>query len=209
MSRCFINKARFGCFQEAIQKSIITCTRYSSITQTRQLSTRKSSAKDLYAVLDVSPFATQSQIKDSYYKLSMKYHPDQNQGRTDAELLFKNLNDAYSVLSKPSSRQNYDKGLLKDYPVPHHVKVMKHRRAAASTSTTKKPHRIYNFEEFDRGHYGDILKRQSYERRRRKAQQQHDEEQMVRRITHQSTHMYVVPAILMAVLFIFSKKLLK
>lgn len=170
----------------------------------RPLSTRKSSAKDLYAVLDVSPFATQSQIKDSYYKLSMKYHPDHNHGRPDAELLFKELNDAYSVLSKPSSRRNYDKGLLKDYPVPHHVRVMKHRRN--TSSTTSKPHKVYNYEEFDRGHYGEIVKRQSMERRRRKAQKDHDQ-QISRTSSHQSTHMYVVPAILMIVLVILRHKI--
>ena len=161
-------------------------------------SPRKFPAKDLYAVLDVSPFATQSQIKESYYKLSMKYHPDQNKGDIKTEDLFKELNDAYSVLGKHSSRRNYDKGLLRDYPVPHHVKEMKHRRAAySSTKTTTTRSRVYNFEEFNKGHYGDILKRSREFERRRKA----DHEHVVGRTTHDSNHLYVVPAALMVILW--------
>ena len=152
---------------------------------------RKFPAKDLYAVLDVSPFATQSQIKEAYYKLSMKYHPDQNQGNKETETLFKELTDAYSVLGKTSSRHNYDKGLLRDYPVPHHIREMKHRRSTAASSS-KKPLRKYNFDEFNRGHYGDILRRSREFEQRRK-----EEANVVRRVTNPSNHLYVVPAVLM------------
>ncbi len=165
---------------------------------------RKFPPKDLYAVIDVSPFATQSQIKESYYRLSMKYHPDHNQGNESTETLFKELNDAYSILGKSSSRRNYDKGLLRDYPVPHHVKEMKHRRANSSSTTassTNKSSRIYDFAAFNRGHYGDILKRSREFEKRRKI-----EENMFRQsINNRSNYLYVVPTTLVFAFFFINE----
>ena len=189
-----------GRYSYSSDKRVVPAYQFNNVHSMRLFSTsnspRKFPAKDLYAVLDVSPFATQSQIKESYYKLSMKYHPDQNKGDIKTEDLFKELNDAYSVIGKQSSRRNYDKGLLRDYPVPHHVKEMKHRRATYSSIKTTTS-RVYNFEEFNKGHYGDILKRSREFQRRKKT----DHEHAVGRTTHESNHLYVVPATLMIILW--------
>ncbi len=72
--------------------------------------------KDLYAVLGVPPSATQKQVKEAYYALSMKYHPDKNKGSDDAHYMFTSLTEAYSVLGQYESRKKYDKGLLQDFP---------------------------------------------------------------------------------------------
>lgn len=74
--------------------------------------------KDLYTVLNVSPSATQQQVKDAYYDLSMKYHPDRNMGSAEAHKEFTNITSAYSILGQYQLRKKYDKGLIQDYPEP-------------------------------------------------------------------------------------------
>ena len=60
---------------------------------------------DLYQILEVDPDATQSEIRKSYHKLAIKYHPDKNK---DTEEKFKTINFAYSILSDPDKRRIYD-----------------------------------------------------------------------------------------------------
>ena len=111
--------------------------------------------KDLYSIIGVSPNATQQQIKEQYYKLSMKYHPDRNKGSQQAHQKFTELTEAYSILGQHDLRRKYDKGLLQGYPrkSPLQPKREQHHMA---TMTGKK--RIYDFDEFYRAHYGESLK---------------------------------------------------
>lgn len=61
-----------------------------------------------YKSLNVPVNATQDEIKKSYRKLATKYHPDKNPGDASAEEKFKEINQAYSVLSDPEKRKQYD-----------------------------------------------------------------------------------------------------
>lgn len=63
--------------------------------------------KEYYEVLGVPRTATQDQIKDSYRKLAMQYHPDRNKS-PDAEEKFKEISEAYAVLSDDDKRKQYD-----------------------------------------------------------------------------------------------------
>jgi molecular chaperone DnaJ len=64
--------------------------------------------KDFYAILGVSSDADEATIKKTYRKLARKLHPDQNAGDAAAEAKFKEIGEAYSVLSDPEQRQQYD-----------------------------------------------------------------------------------------------------
>ena len=67
-----------------------------------------STKRDYYDVLGVGKSADASEIKKAYRKLAMKYHPDKNPGDKEAEEKFKEINEAYEVLSDETKRRNYD-----------------------------------------------------------------------------------------------------
>ncbi len=64
--------------------------------------------RDYYEVLGVSKDASADELKKAYKKLAKKYHPDMNPGDAEAESKFKELNEAYAVLSDESQRSKYD-----------------------------------------------------------------------------------------------------
>ena len=61
-----------------------------------------------YDILEVSPEATDLEIKKAYRKFAIKYHPDKNPDDPTAAAKFHELSAAYQVLSTPSRRQHYD-----------------------------------------------------------------------------------------------------
>ncbi len=63
---------------------------------------------DYYKILGVDKNADDKQIKKAYRKLALKYHPDKNKGNKQAEEKFKEINEAYTVLSDPEKRKKYD-----------------------------------------------------------------------------------------------------
>ncbi|MEU0563936.1 molecular chaperone DnaJ [Nonomuraea sp. NPDC005983] len=72
------------------------------------MSTKDYLEKDYYAVLGVPKTATPEEIKKAYRKLARQYHPDTNQGDSAKETKFKEVSEAYDVLSDSKSRKEYD-----------------------------------------------------------------------------------------------------
>ena len=74
-------------------------------------------AKDYYQVLGVAKGVALAEIKKAYRKLARKYHPDLNPGDKTAEARFKEIQEAYAVLSDPKKRSQYDQfGRAGDMP---------------------------------------------------------------------------------------------
>jgi curved DNA-binding protein len=65
--------------------------------------------KDYYKILGVDRKASEGDIRKAYRKLAMQYHPDRNPGDKQSEERFKEINEAYQVLSDPKKRGHYDR----------------------------------------------------------------------------------------------------
>ena len=65
--------------------------------------------RDYYEVLGLKKGASDSEIKKAFRKMAMKYHPDKNPGDRKAEEKFKEINEAYAVLSDPEKKEKYDR----------------------------------------------------------------------------------------------------
>jgi len=64
--------------------------------------------KDYYTTLGVAPAATAIQIKKSFRQLALRHHPDKNPGNAVAEAKFKEIQEAYEILSDPEKREEYN-----------------------------------------------------------------------------------------------------
>lgn len=64
--------------------------------------------RDYYEILGVAPNASEGDLKQAYRRMAMKYHPDRNPGDREAEIRFKEVKEAYEVLTDPQKRAAYD-----------------------------------------------------------------------------------------------------
>ncbi|MBX2942895.1 MAG: DnaJ domain-containing protein [Cyclobacteriaceae bacterium] len=73
--------------------------------------------EDYYQILGISPRATQLEVRHSFRKLAVLYHPDKNNTK-EGEERFKEINQAYEVLSNPKKREQYDLSIANGYSSP-------------------------------------------------------------------------------------------
>jgi len=77
---------------------------------------KEAKKKDYYKILGVDKTANENDIKKSYRKLALKYHPDKHKAdsekeKTESDAMFKDINEAYSVLSDKKKREMFDNGI--------------------------------------------------------------------------------------------------
>lgn len=106
------------------------------------------------------------QVKDAYYKLSKKYHPDHYRGDEDPAKKFREIKEAYEVLGNFHQRKMYDRGMLGVSPAATPAEAEKyaskfyesrHKRGQVPTSTGRTP--IYDFDEWSKLHYQSTRQR--------------------------------------------------
>lgn len=107
--------------------------------------------KDFYKILGVSKNASSDDIKRAYRKLAQKYHPDKTRGNKAAEEKFKEMSEAYKVLSDPRKRKQYD--MMREGFNPFADQFAGFRPRTASTQ--QGPSSGFSFD--DMGGFGDIL----------------------------------------------------
>ena len=89
--------------------------------------------RDYYKVLGLERNASESDIKSAFRKLARKYHPDVNPGNKDAEKQFKEINEAYQVLSDPAKRKKYDElGADWEHGISQEEMMRRYAREAAA-----------------------------------------------------------------------------
>ncbi|CAG0888980.1 unnamed protein product [Darwinula stevensoni] len=124
--------------------------------------------KGFYEALEVRQNATQSQIKEAYYRLSKIYHPDRNKlGGEGAAENFRMIKEAYEVLGNTKLRKLYDKGLLhtatnfrestfesEERDEQIHVRQPRRRPATGRTAA-------YDFDQWTKAHYSETFQRRA------------------------------------------------
>jgi len=104
---------------------------------------------DYYKILGISPHASQEDIRKSYRKLSLQFHPDVSSSK-DAEQTFKKINEAHEVLSDATSRKRYDKN--------HKIATSTRRNPKANPDDLRK--NIYSIDAILNGGWGKLSPKQ-------------------------------------------------
>jgi len=91
--------------------------------------------KDYYNILGVKPLASTAEIKRNYRWLAMKYHPDRNAGDKFAEAVFTEIAEAYSILSNPTARAEYDSRHSSSFNARFNRATVNTGQAVAATMT--------------------------------------------------------------------------
>ncbi|KAF7391392.1 hypothetical protein HZH66_009872 [Vespula vulgaris] len=135
------------------------------LVQSKCKSCAYSKMKTHYDTLEVSPNATQNEIKSAYYKLSMLYHPDRNKSEF-ANRKFQNISQAYDVLNNYQTRKRYDRSIMVKQNIQENIPKTTYVYASIYKSKidpTEKNKR-FNFDEWTRQHYGETLHRKKKEK---------------------------------------------
>ncbi|MEM8719322.1 MAG: DnaJ C-terminal domain-containing protein [Cyanobacteria bacterium P01_G01_bin.39] len=102
--------------------------------------------KDYYAILGVKKTAQTDEIKKQFRKLALRYHPDRNQGNEAAEAKFKEISEAYDVLSDEDKRSQYD----------HFGQYWQQSKVPSASKTSNTSNKKTNFNSSDFSQYGNF-----------------------------------------------------
>ncbi|XP_041667993.1 uncharacterized protein LOC121525869 [Cheilinus undulatus] len=174
-------KRTFFTFKSASQQSLLhqrLSSRHGEFVFLRAYSGNGSHSEPLYKtktgyyeILEVTPNATQAQIKTAYYKQSFIYHPDRNAGSDEATVRFSEISEAYTVLGNKALRKKYDRGLLSQSDLTATARPSSARDTSGSSAKQQPERRrsvmgadirggAFDFDKFYKEHYGEQLQRQ-------------------------------------------------
>uniref|UniRef100_T1JKS8 J domain-containing protein n=1 Tax=Strigamia maritima TaxID=126957 RepID=T1JKS8_STRMM len=111
-----------------------------------------SKSKNYYDILKITPNASQSDIKAAYFKLSKLYHPDVNKDDENSAHRFREVTEAYEMLSNVQFRKKYDAEGFNLNKIHNFEEIFK-------TTTEKKENSAYNYDEWLKGHYSELFRR--------------------------------------------------
>jgi curved DNA-binding protein len=115
--------------------------------------------RDYYEVLGVPRTASADEIKKAHRKLARKFHPDMNKNNPSATEKFKEIQEAYDVLSEPQKRQNYDQfghAGVNAGPAPRGAEAFRRARGGGSTWQANPNVTVEDFD-FSGGNYSDLF----------------------------------------------------
>ncbi|XP_075964563.1 uncharacterized protein dnajc30a [Anarhichas minor] len=158
-----------------------------------------------YDVLEVSPTATQTQIKTAYYKQSFIYHPDRNAASEDATVRFAEISEAYTVLGNKALRKKYDRGLLSQSDLIATARPSAKGAGSSARDPTESrrsvvgvDNRVFDFDKFFKDHYSEQLQRERDFRVRKEEMLRKKEETIAEKKMGRMMEVGVVALILMA-----------
>eukprot|EP01080_Neovahlkampfia_damariscottae_P008942 gene8942-891_t len=130
LKNCLLNRAELHILNDDLDSASIDANKarekfkndqkINELLHKLQILKKRASRKDYYKILGVSKSATQRDIKKAYRKLAVKWHPDKHRDekkKKEADLKFKDINEAYEVLKDESKKERYDNG--EDVNDPH------------------------------------------------------------------------------------------
>lgn len=170
----------------------------SNLHNQRAISTTGILLVDYYQALGIPAKSTQNEIKAAYYKLSMIYHPDKNQGSDSAAQKFREITQAYEVLSNYRLRRLYDKGIIhtagSQYAQANNIrpdesvveeeddaqtKFYKSRFTKSKVANAQGQNPIYNFDEWAKAHYGKSMNRKQHAQARYQRKESEKKENVI------------------------------
>ncbi|XP_032356163.1 dnaJ homolog subfamily C member 18 [Etheostoma spectabile] len=168
-----------------------------------------------YEILEVSPTATQVQIKTAYYKQSFVYHPDRNAGSEHATVRFSEISEAYTVLGNKALRKKYDRGMLSQSDLLATARPSARDTGSSAKQTTESRRSVvgadgrgdvFDFDKFIKAHYNEQLQRDRDIRVRKEEMLRKKEETVEEKKMGRMMEMGVAVLIAMAVSLLASLK---
>lgn len=132
---------------------------YNSTVKPEIFSIHFTRLKSHYTSLGLDSNASQKDIKSAYYKLSLKYHPDKNDGCPEATEKFREITEAYEVLGNPEKKQAYDENIsFRGFHYDDFRRDQSGQRAYPYRSPRTGRTKYYNYDEHYKQHYEEYMK---------------------------------------------------
>lgn len=136
--------------QSLLKSGMVKSSKSSLMRFYSKKQTIKSMKKNHYDTLQITPYATNNEIKSAYYQLTLQYHPDKNNSEY-AKQKFQDISEAYEVLGNHELRRSYDQRMRIQRPS---VSTTARPDTGYKNRTYPQNKTMYNFDAWIQAHYG-------------------------------------------------------